>query len=149
MQATTLEAFTQYRDSSSKDDAAALRCLKTLCKLKGVGPATASLIMSLHDPRWEAFMSDECWACLPGTQGRKLSYSEADWKLFRKEVFAACENEWDADAAWFERACWAWVHQRGAGKSAGKSAQEGNAATTAATAAVAGPSQRKKKRVAR
>ena len=82
---------------------------KTLLKLKGVGPATASLILSLLDPQEEAFMSDESWQCLEALKDRKLNYTDKDWILWREEMRKRKEDEkWESMAA-LEKACWAYV----------------------------------------
>ena len=41
------------------------KALATITKLKGIGPATASLLLSVHDPRRVIFFSDEAfyWLC--------------------------------------------------------------------------------------
>lgn len=46
----------------------AFEALKTITKLKGIGPATASLLLSVHDPEHVIFFSDEAfyWLCCEG-----------------------------------------------------------------------------------
>jgi len=57
---TIQEAVKTYRTSSSAPSA-----VDALAKLKGVGPATASLLLAVHDPINVPFFSDEIfyWLC--------------------------------------------------------------------------------------
>ncbi|KAL3782657.1 hypothetical protein HJC23_010166 [Cyclotella cryptica] len=51
--------------------------IKELCHLKGVGPATASAILSMHNPDIFAFMDDEVIECLyEGKRGYTLKIYE-------------------------------------------------------------------------
>lgn len=105
MTETTRVAF-QWQSAQEPDS---LGRLKTLGKLKGVGPATASLILSLLDPQEEAFMSDESWECLEALKDRKLKYTDKDWVLWREEMRKRKEEEgWESMRA-LEKACWAYV----------------------------------------
>lgn len=45
---------------------AALSAVKILCNLKGIGPATASLLVAVHFPNEAIFFSDEVYAWLCG-----------------------------------------------------------------------------------
>lgn len=97
----TRKAFSQY----AATPAGALASLKTLCALKGVGPATASLLLSLYSPQTEAFMSDEALGCLDC----KVGYTEKDWKGFREKVVKAVEEgKWES-ARELEKGFWAWA----------------------------------------
>lgn len=77
MLATTKAAFAAY----SKDHIRP--AYETVAALKGVGPATASLIMSCYDPANAAFFSDELfrWLLYEDGEGkgwdRKIAYN---WK---------------------------------------------------------------------
>ena len=66
MRKITEEAFQTYglgQSSSSKDDKSHVRAaMKKLCSLKGVGPATASLVLSTAFPQSVPFFSDELYA---------------------------------------------------------------------------------------
>ena len=57
------KAIKTYRDKSDISEA-----LDALCKLRGIGPATASLLLSVHDPENALFFSDEAfwWLCCDG-----------------------------------------------------------------------------------
>lgn len=67
------------------------KAITTLAKLKGIGPATASLLLSCYDPMKVPFFSDELYRYLhfeeAKTKGwdRKISYSAKEYKsLFEK-----------------------------------------------------------------
>lgn len=117
------------------EDERAERALQALCALKGVGPATASLLLSLlsdpltypdssssesrdglreivHDgtditlPQ-EPFMSDEVYELV--MPGHKADYTLKSWREWRKAMRTRMEaygGAW-ASAAEFERACYA------------------------------------------
>ncbi|KAK6440942.1 hypothetical protein LTR95_002836 [Oleoguttula sp. CCFEE 5521] len=71
--------------SASSDDHLEAR-LKTLCKLKGIGPATASLLLAVNDPEGVPFFSDELfqWAFwkdeTAGRWDRKLKYTPKEYR---------------------------------------------------------------------
>lgn len=88
---TARDAFSVYRgnikdkNSSTKASTAALG---TLTKLKGIGPATASLLLSVHDPERAIFFSDEAflWLCAgAGGGGGKAAGSTSVIKYNAKE----------------------------------------------------------------
>ncbi|KAF2086135.1 hypothetical protein K490DRAFT_44979 [Saccharata proteae CBS 121410] len=80
---TTKEAFAQYKTSGPQV------ALTTLCTLKGIGPATASLLLSQVDPRRIPFFSDELYRWLhweddgPKSKGggwdRKIGYTAKEY----------------------------------------------------------------------
>ncbi len=87
IRSTTKSAFATYEaDNDSYNDS-----LKTLTKLKGIGPATASLLLSCHDPLKVPFFSDQLfryslWIRTHG-QGwdRKIKYSISEYvEMFGK-----------------------------------------------------------------
>ncbi|ROT42284.1 hypothetical protein SODALDRAFT_326466, partial [Sodiomyces alkalinus F11] len=65
-----------YRDESD-----ASKSLKMLTKLKGIGPATASLLLAVHFPDEVPFFSDESyyWLCNKGQQG-PLKYNMKEYE---------------------------------------------------------------------
>ncbi|KAE8443279.1 hypothetical protein EG329_002067 [Mollisiaceae sp. DMI_Dod_QoI] len=67
--AATKDAFTHY-GTHQADIAGTIDKLKT--PLKGIGPATASLLLAIHDPQNVIFFSDELyrWLC---NDGKKIS----------------------------------------------------------------------------
>ncbi|KAL2154957.1 hypothetical protein VTH82DRAFT_3633 [Thermothelomyces myriococcoides] len=62
---TIREAVALYRDKSDLSGA-----LNILTRLKGIGPATASLLLAVHDPERVIFFADEAfyWLCCNGTK---------------------------------------------------------------------------------
>lgn len=60
VESTTSDAFASYVASQKKATDAKF-ALKTLTKLRGIGPATASLLLSVHDPETAPFFSDELY----------------------------------------------------------------------------------------
>ena len=75
---------------SSEDSTAGK--LNTLVKLKGIGPATASLLLSTLDPKGTPFFSDELfrWACYEDKSGfrwdRKIKYSAKEYAELLEKV---------------------------------------------------------------
>lgn len=83
----TAEAFSIY----SKDNAHYGKAIVAVSKLKGVGPATASLIMSSYDPVKIPFFSDELFRYLHWSEGkgkgwdRKITYTLKEYRdLYEK-----------------------------------------------------------------
>ena len=76
VQSTAQEAITSYRR-----DANAAKALDTLTKLKGIGPATASLLLAVHDPDKAIFFSDEAfwWLCCKGEKA-PIKYNAKEYK---------------------------------------------------------------------
>ena len=60
VESTIHQALTRYREQADIPAA-----LQILAKLKGIGPATASLLLAVHDPLRVIFFSDEAfyWLC--------------------------------------------------------------------------------------
>jgi hypothetical protein len=79
---TTKNAFTIYTEDSANYATA----ITTLSKLKGIGPATASLILSSYDPVNIPFFSDELFRYLHWSEAkakgwdRKIKYSMKEYK---------------------------------------------------------------------
>jgi hypothetical protein len=72
-----------YRKQQAADDpTAAIQAIKELSKLKGIGPATAPLILSAHDPGRVIFFSDEAyyWLCGDGEKV-KIKYTIDEYKM--------------------------------------------------------------------
>lgn len=66
VQTTVQDAVKQYQDKSDISGA-----LGILTKLKGIGPATASLLLAVHDPDHVIFFADEAYYWLCG-DGKKV-----------------------------------------------------------------------------
>ncbi|EJP70649.1 uncharacterized protein BBA_00279 [Beauveria bassiana ARSEF 2860] len=73
--------------SSSPSAAAVAAALTGLSKLRGIGPATASLLLSVHDPTRVIFFSDEAfyWLCGDG-KVTKLKYSNREYEMLRQNM---------------------------------------------------------------
>ena len=80
----TREAFKAFSDGSKSPDEAKL-AISTIAKLQGIGPATASLLLSVFDPRVVPFFSDALFRwCLhedgTGKGGdRKIKYDVKEY----------------------------------------------------------------------
>ena len=70
--------------SSSKDAGSGVRLLS---ELKGIGPATASLLLSVHDPENVIFFSDEAfyWLCCAGKKA-PIKYNPKEYLALRTEA---------------------------------------------------------------
>ncbi|MCJ1463264.1 hypothetical protein MMC07_001870 [Pseudocyphellaria aurata] len=84
---TTKNAFKDYAAENSRF----AKSITTLTKLKGIGPATASLLLACYDPAKVPFFSDELFRYMhwsdTNTRGwdRKISYTMKEYKdLFEK-----------------------------------------------------------------
>ena len=75
------DAIENYRDKSKVATA-----IEAISKLRGIGPATASLLLAVHDPEQVIFFSDEAfyWICCDGKIG-PIKYNA-------KEYAALAEN---------------------------------------------------------
>ncbi|KAI0804341.1 hypothetical protein GGR55DRAFT_681647 [Xylaria sp. FL0064] len=73
---TIHEAMTQYWLDDS-----IVKAMDSIAKLKGIGPATASLLLSVHDPDRVIFFSDEAywWLCCNG-QKSPIKYSAKEYQ---------------------------------------------------------------------
>lgn len=84
---TTRNAFSSY----ATDNTTYAKSVTALSKLKGLGPATASLILACYDPVQVSFFSDELFRYLhwedakSGEWDRKINYSMKEYKdLFER-----------------------------------------------------------------
>jgi len=83
----TLRAYRAYEEADRKTPTEALNILTVL---KGIGPATASLLLSVYDPRTAPFFSDELFRWVTGAdvsstgkpQGwdKKIGYNKKEFK---------------------------------------------------------------------
>ncbi|KAK3903885.1 hypothetical protein C8A05DRAFT_14179 [Staphylotrichum tortipilum] len=85
---TIQDATKHYRDKS--DVAAAL---DTLTKLKGIGPATASLLLAVHDPDKVVFFADEAfyWLCCGGSKA-PIKYNLKEYRELRERAAALADR---------------------------------------------------------
>jgi len=82
---TVQEAITLYREeddkkSPTKPPGAMMTAIATLSKLKGIGPATASLLLAVHDPEDVIFFADEAfyWLCCGGAKS-PIKYNNKEY----------------------------------------------------------------------
>ncbi|KAI1414040.1 hypothetical protein F5Y13DRAFT_21306 [Hypoxylon sp. FL1857] len=70
------EAVKKYRTNSN-----ASKALNIIAKLRGVGPATASLLLSVHEPKTVIFFSDEAfyWLCRDGHKSH-IKYNSTEYE---------------------------------------------------------------------
>lgn len=82
VEATVKEGIEAYHDAADLENA-----LKVLTKLKGIGPATASLLLSVHYPGRVSFFSDEAyyWLCNKG-QKASLKYNMKEYESLSVEA---------------------------------------------------------------
>lgn len=76
---TIRDAMTAYWKGKDADAA-----LKAITAMKGVGPATAALLLSVHDPDNVIFFSDEAywWLCCSG-QKESIKYNPKEYQALR------------------------------------------------------------------
>jgi hypothetical protein len=92
--ASDIRAFTQSGFQAYSTDHSLKDALKQVTKLKGVGPATASLVLSAYDPASAIFFSDEVfrWLCwnepMKGNRGwdRKIGYTVKEYILLAEKA---------------------------------------------------------------
>ncbi|KAM3536007.1 hypothetical protein MY4038_000783 [Beauveria bassiana] len=84
---SSADASSSSSSSSSPSAAAVAAALTSLSKLRGIGPATASLLLSVHDPTRVIFFSDEAfyWLCGDG-KVTKLKYSNREYEMLRQNM---------------------------------------------------------------
>ncbi|KAK2598586.1 hypothetical protein N8I77_011986 [Diaporthe amygdali] len=80
VKATVTSALDLY---SKEADASA--AIDVLTRLKGIGPATASLLLAVHDPQNVIFFADEAfyWLCNDGKRG-PIKYNAKEYKELNK-----------------------------------------------------------------
>lgn len=89
---TIAAAIQAYRRAAEPSDAGSVAAaLKELTKLRGIGPATASLLLSVHDPDRVIFFSDEAfyWLCGGGGGGGRfgsIKYNNKEYDALRKRA---------------------------------------------------------------
>jgi len=84
---TTSQGFKNYEDSADPSKA-----MKVLTELKGIGPATASLLLSTYDPDTVPFFSDELYRYVHweptelGGWSRKIGYTAKEYAALNLHV---------------------------------------------------------------
>ncbi|KAI4593547.1 hypothetical protein KJ359_009233 [Pestalotiopsis sp. 9143b] len=76
-----IDAYWENQDASA--------ALAAISKLKGIGPATASLLLSVHDPDRVIFFSDEAfwWLCCKGKK-ESIKYNPKEYQELNREAQA-------------------------------------------------------------
>ncbi|QPG95996.1 hypothetical protein C2857_002827 [Epichloe festucae Fl1] len=124
--ATISSAVTTYRASSGSHDAPQ-KALDILTKLRGIGPATASLLLNVHDPQRAIFFSDEAywWLCCGGDRDA-IKYSAKEYRALCEKAVALGERL-GADMVDVEKAAYV-VMRRGVeeGKTTARGKEDGN-----------------------
>nr|XP_060642263.1 uncharacterized protein LOC132781808 isoform X1 [Anolis sagrei ordinatus]XP_060642264.1 uncharacterized protein LOC132781808 isoform X1 [Anolis sagrei ordinatus] len=89
------------------------RAVQELCKLKAVGPATASAILTAGAPDTAAFMADEVLESIPGLS--PVQYTLKHYLLYLDKIQSCAEklNKADTEKTWtphgVELCLWAWA----------------------------------------
>lgn len=119
-----------HRDGTGEKKAAQDRVAKRKeamaagCKLKGVGPATCSALLSLFSDGDEAFMSDESLLYAAGFKG-SMKYNMKEWEWFVQKMQERKEKEGWESVATLEKAAWAWAHREAGHGNDGEERREG------------------------
>jgi hypothetical protein len=85
---TIQQAVKHHRDKSDVSGA-----LDILTQLKGIGPATASLLLAVHDPKHVVFFSDEAfyWLCCDGSKA-PIKYNKKEYAELNRRAQALAER---------------------------------------------------------
>lgn len=85
---TVQQSLGIYREKSCVPDT-----INELTKLRGIGPATASLLLAVHDPNRVIFFSDEAfyWLCCDG-QKSPIKYNVKEYNALRSEAEVLAER---------------------------------------------------------
>lgn len=85
--------------------------LDVLTKLKGIGPATASLLLAVHDPTRVIFFSDEAfyWLCCNGKKAT-IKYNAKEYRLLCSNAQELC-NRLDVTASDVEKTAYVLMRQ--------------------------------------
>ncbi|KAJ7125190.1 hypothetical protein C8R44DRAFT_852017 [Mycena epipterygia] len=97
---STSAALQLVRDADDDLDRALL-ALTDACKMKGVGAATASALLTLQSPHLLPFMSDEAASFFAPTLGQ-IKYTDAFYKKFAASMVAEVRrlNATEGDSSW-------------------------------------------------
>ncbi|KAG6149052.1 hypothetical protein E4U28_002435 [Claviceps purpurea] len=135
-QATISSAIKAYRanmptslDLHQDDHAnASQMALDILTKLRGIGPATASLLLSVHDPLRAIFFSDEAywWLCCGGRKDVTIRYSAKEYRLLcEKAAVLARRLGGETQMVDVEKAAYVAMRTPGQAAGTGKSDKDG------------------------
>lgn len=101
-----------------KENSDAAAAVDTLVKLKGIGPATASLLLAVHDPKNVIFFADEAfyWLCNSGRQG-SIKYNAKEYKELNAKS-QALGRRLNVEATDVERVAYVLMHTASPGPQA-------------------------------
>lgn len=85
---TVQDALNTYKKASDASAAIAV-----LTKLKGIGPATASLLLAVHDPQNVIFFADEAfyWLCCGGKRD-PIKYNAKEYAALNEQAQTLCRR---------------------------------------------------------
>lgn len=85
---TVQEALTAYGKPSGEKPGNVAAAMTALTKMRGIGPATAALLLSVHDAERVIFFSDEAfwWLCCDGKRGAPIKYTPKEYESLRLEA---------------------------------------------------------------
>jgi hypothetical protein len=98
IESLTRSTFTAY--FKSPNAAAVAAAVQALAALRGIGPATASLIVSVADPERAVFFGDEVFRWLMWDEeskagkgwGRKIGYTAKEYRVLAEKAGEVCER---------------------------------------------------------
>lgn len=98
----SLEVYTKTNASAAVD---------VLTRLKGIGPATASLLLAVHDPENVIFFADEAydWLCINGKKN-SIKYNVKEYKELSQKAQALAKRL-GVKAVDIERVAYTLMHQ--------------------------------------
>jgi hypothetical protein len=135
---TIQKAVKHYRDKSDVSGA-----LDILTKLKGIGPATASLLLAVHDPARVVFFADEAfyWLCCDGSKA-PIKYNQKEYTELNARAQALAKRL-GVKAVDIERVAFVLLRQPSDGKAAPAGESKSPTGSPAATTGKKPPAKRK------
>lgn len=135
---TIQQAVKHYRDKSD-----ALGAINILAQLKGIGPATASLLLAVHDADNVIFFADEAfyWLCCNGSKA-PIKYNLKEYRELN-ERSQALARRLDVKAADIERVAFVLIRQQFPGDVSTGTAKPPTGSPAAETTGRKGPAKRK------
>lgn len=106
--AKTLAPF-DSTNSRADITAAVTAALTEVCKLKGVGPATGTLVLSIFKPDIVPFFQDETYYWITSEHDKKLKYDKKEYAVILEEVLKIVLQQ-DIDARQLEMTAYVLFH---------------------------------------